>query len=194
MELYVFLGIFAAVGLGIFVIYRIVRGKLRRFSRQVFGNDDLLDALSQLETEAEETPRSLNACDSLLLPRILKDFPDFDMTMAKTYLREYLQKQFSAQQDLRIHSLAAARYLPSAAQKTIIFQAAVSWLEEGRRSQKRFDIHYTHLISTSDPTVAANCPNCGGALGFGQNQCPYCGSRVVGVLKNTWTFTQILES
>ena len=43
-------------------------------------------------------------------------------------------------------------------------------------------------------TVAANCPNCGGAMGYGQAQCSYCGSRVAHVLKNTWTITKIEES
>lgn len=194
MELYAFFGGFAAVGLGGFLIYRILRASLRRFSRQIFGKTDILEALGDLDLEVQETPRSLNACDSLLLPRILQDFPDFDPTLAKTYVRRYLEDRFVHRDGFTLHAVAMASYLPSGLQKTIVYQAAVSWLEKGKRNQKRFDIHYSYVVESADPTVAANCPNCGAALGYGVTECDYCGSRVAAVLGNTWKFTQITES
>lgn len=194
MDILAFLGGFAAVGLGIYIVYRVVSRKLRRFSRQVFGNEDILDALADLEVENQMTPRSLNACDQLLLPQILRDFPDFDATLANTYVREYLHKQFSGKEGFTVHKTAMARYLPSAVQKTIVYQAAVSWKEEGTRQQKRFDLHYTYLLGQDRESIAANCPNCGGAMGYGVTLCPYCGSRVVNVLGNTWEFTELKES
>lgn len=194
MELFAFLGGFAAVAAGIAAIYQILRRKLRRFSSRTFGTPDILNALSELELEVEESPRSLNACDSLLMPQILRDFPDFDGTLAKTYVREYLRDRFGKNEDFTVHNIAIARYLPSGAQKTIVYQAAVSWLEQGRRSQKRFDLHYTFLLDQSRTSVAANCPNCGGALGYGEQECPYCGSRVANALGSTWEFTECMES
>lgn len=194
MNAYAFLGGFAAVALGIYLLYRIVSRKLRQFSRQVFGKTDILEALGDLDLELQETPRSLNACDSLLLPQILRDFPDYDPTLAKTYVRRYLTEQFGSKEGFTIHAIATARYLPSAVQKTIVFQASVSWLESGKRSQKRFDLHYTYLLESADASVAANCPNCGAALGYGITECPYCSSRVANVLGNTWKFTQITQS
>ena len=194
MELFAFFGAFAAVAAGIAAICHILRRKLRRFSSQAFGTPDILNALSDLELEVEDTPRSLNACDSLLMPQILRDFPDYDPVMAKTYLREYLNKTFSHREGFAIHNIAIARYLPSGAQKTIVYQAAVSWLDQGKRSQKRFDLHYTFLLGQSKTSVAANCPNCGGVLGYGERECPYCGSRVANAMRNTWEFTECMES
>lgn len=184
------LGGFLAVGFGILWLAR----RLRSFSRSVFGTSDLLKGLQSVDSLTEESPRSLNSCDTLLLPRILKDFPDFDVHLARNYLRQALTKRYGDKTGFRIHNTAIAKYLPSAAQKTIVFQAALSWQENGKTLQKRYDIHYTYLLTGSDETIAANCPNCGGAIGYGESVCPYCGSRISNILGNTWQFTQFLES
>ena len=172
----------------------VLRRKIRSFSRRVFGKPDLLEALAELDAEGRNTPRSLNGCDSLLLPKILQDFPDFDATLAKTYVQKYLKDALGTKPGFTVHKTAIAKYLPSGAQRTIVYQAAVSWTEAGKREQKRFDVHYTHLLSSSEDSVAANCPNCGAALGYGVTVCPYCDSRVANVMGNCWTITQCTES
>lgn len=144
------------------------------------------------ELEIEESPRSLNGCDSLLLPQIRKDFPDFDPELAKTYVRNYLKENLSAHSGLTIHNVVIAKYLRSGAQKCIVFQAALCWPEGGRKIQKRYALNYTYLLQ--DGTTAANCPNCGGALGYGERECPYCGSCVANSLANNWTFTDMKEA
>ena len=88
-----FLGGFLAVAIAIAIIVSVIRRKIRRFSRQVFGNADISKVLSEIETEEESTPRSLNGCDSLVIPQILKDFPDFDVNLMKTYARKYLKEK-----------------------------------------------------------------------------------------------------
>ena len=192
MEISVIIGSFLAVsliaGVGIFYIKR----KLTQFSSQFFGTTDFLNALSELN-EKVDTPRSLNGFDDLLLPKILKDFPDYDAALAKTYVRKYLQEWFYSKDSLMIHNIVTSKYLPSAAHKTIVFQAAVSWLEDGIRVQKRFELHYSYILAQSSTHVAANCPNCGGAMDYGVSVCPYCNSRVANVLGNSWEFTQITE-
>ncbi len=194
MGFWAFFGGFLAVCVGIAVIVVIVRSKLRGFSRRVFGNPNLLEALESTSSVEDQSPRSLNGCDALLLPRILKDFPDFDVELAKTYVRDALRKKYGAHEGFTIYNVVIAKYLPSAAQKTIVFQAAASYREQGELRQKRYDLHYTYLLSGSGETVAANCPNCGAALGYGVTVCPYCESRVASVLANTWEFTEIRES
>lgn len=189
-----FFGGFLAVGAGIFAIYQILRRKIRRFSSETFGNPDILKALQEIDTTADDTPRSLNGCDSLLLPQIKKDFPDFDETLVKTYARDALREKFGAKSGFQIYKVVIARYERSAAQKTVVLQAALSYQENGQKLQKRYDLHYAYLLPGSSETVAANCPNCGGALGYGETVCPYCGSRVAAVLGNTWKFTEMIES
>ena len=145
------------------------------------------------DLQIEESPRSLNGCDSLLMPKILQDFPDFDVTLAKTYVRDYLKKKLANHRNLTIHNVVIAKYLPSGAQKTIVFQSALCWMEGSQKVQKRYELNYTYLLE-GDSEVAANCPNCGGALGYGINECPYCGSRVANALGNQWTFTEMKET
>ncbi len=189
-----FWGGFLAVAIAITVITLIVRHKIRRFSQQVFGSPHLLKSLQEVDTLQDHSPRSLNGCDNLLLPKILKDFPDFDVNLAKTYARDTLMEKLSDKNALTIYNVVIAKYLPSAVQKTIVFQAAASCREEGELRQMRYDLHYTYLVKGSDESIAANCPNCGGALGYGVTVCPYCGSRVTNPLANAWHFTDILES
>ena len=194
---WLFLGGFLAVLVAIIVIVVVVRRKVRRLSNKIFGTanmEEILGALSEVESEAEYSPRSLNGCDTLLLPQILRDFPDFDVSLAKTYVRDYLKEKLGSKKGFTIYNVVIAQYRPSSVQKTIIFQAAVSWLKDGRKQQKRFDLHYTYLLGSNQDSIATNCPNCGGALGYGDIECPYCGSRVVNILGNTWEFTEMRES
>ena len=172
-----------------------LRRRIRRFSRMAFGTPDLLAGLARVETEAETAPRSLSGCDSILMPQILRDFPDFDPDMAKTYARRALEEHLTGKQEVRIHRVVFARYSPSAAQKTIVMQASAQYREEGRLTQRRYELQYTYLLQGKygDTAAAANCPNCGGAIGFGQKQCPYCGTRMAVLLPGAWKFTDIRE-
>lgn len=176
------------------VILLLARNRIRMFSRRIFGTPDLLDVLEAMDTEAEETPRSLNGCDSFLLPQILKDFPDFDVNHCKIQIRDYLKEKFGNKDAFAIHNVVIAKYLPSQVQKTIVFQAALAYRENGRLLQKRYDIYYSYILSGTEITIAANCPNCGGALGFGELECPFCGSRVTNPLGNSWEVTQLIET
>ena len=188
-----FWGGFLAVALVLTVTVLVLRSKIRNFSRKVFGKPDLLEALSEVESIEDNSPRSLNGCDALLLPQILADFPDFDISLAKTYARNYLKDQLRDKQSMTIYNVVIARYLRSATQRTIVFQAALSYYEGSEKQQKRYELDYAHMLSTVSDSVAANCPNCGGALGYGVTTCPYCGSRVANVLGNTWQFTELRE-
>lgn len=194
MGFWVFLGSFLAVSIAVTAVIFYIRKRVRSFSRRVFGTTDIVGVLKDVDTAHLETPRSLNGCDTLLIPQILKDFPDFDVHLAKTYARDELRKRFKQKQDFKVHNVVIAQYLRSSTQRTIVFQAATFHRENGKPVQKRYDLHYTHLLSAVADSVAANCPNCGGALGYGMINCPYCGSRVANVLGNTWKFTEIQES
>lgn len=142
MGFWAFLGGFLAVAIGIAAVVIFIRKKIRSFSSQIFGRPDLLGALKDVDTAHLDTPRSLNGCDKLLMPQILKDFPDFDATLSKTYARNILNERFGHQQNFTIHNIVIAKYLRSNIQKTIVFQAATCHRENGQPVQKRYDLHY----------------------------------------------------
>lgn len=189
-----FLGAFLAVVIIAVILVSVVTKKIKRLSNRLFGVRNITRVLSQVETEAEARPRSLSACDSMVIPQVLRDFPDFDSNLVKTYARDHLKKKFGKKSGFTIHNVVYSRYLPTNIQKTIVLQAAVCWRENGKKLQKRYDLHYTYLLQSNDTTVAANCPNCGATIGYGETVCAYCGSRVANVLGNTWKFTDVIES
>lgn len=187
MGLELFGGFLGAVLL-FFVLYRSASNWLRHIPSGVFRS-----AIEELDTIADDAPRSLNGCDALLLPQILKDFPDFDTELMKRCARAVLQERYADRRDFTVHNVVIARYLPSGIRKTIVLQAAASYAENGRTQQKRCTLRYEYTLETGDASIAANCPNCGGALGYGVTVCPYCDSRVANVMGNTWAFTEITE-
>ena len=142
----------------------------------------------------ERPPRSLSGLEPTLLPLIRRDFPDFDPTQAKNRARDHLRKSLGKKRDLQIHNVVIHNYLHDSVERTLVYQAAVSWKSGSLRDQKRYDLYETYLLPQGEGTVAANCPNCGATLGFGAVQCEYCGSRVANPMGQQWRFTQVLES
>lgn len=71
--LFVFLAILAAFGVGALV----VRSRIRKFSRSVFGTDSIVEGLNRQADEAASTPKSVSGMTRLMEPQIKRDFPDF---------------------------------------------------------------------------------------------------------------------
>jgi hypothetical protein len=195
--------IFWAVFLGILVVFAItitlVILKLKRFSRRDPSLRILREfahgiASGELDFEVPEEPKSLNRCDSLLIPQIKRDFPDFDPEQAKTWFKEYVRDHYQGTDAFTIYAVGMSRYLTAGIQKSIIMQAACSYASAGQRKQIRVEADYVYSVDTMDETVAANCPNCGGAIGYGVLNCPYCGTHVSNVMGNTWQFKNIREN
>lgn len=192
----VFLAIFLAVLLFLIGLFFYIRHKIRQFSNQVFGTRDVRQVLENIETTEQEKPKSLNGMDMLYLPRIQKDFPDFNPTMADNYAKEALKEHIGNKDGFHVHNVVIAGYEKTSVEYYIIMQAAVEWKEQGKKVQKRYVLQYSYLVKAQagEEVVAANCPNCGGAIeSLSWEICPYCDCRLVNVLKNSWKFTQIRE-
>lgn len=167
-------------------------GEAIKLVRLVYQNRDMIQKIASSEVFHPEPPRSVSSCDRLILPQILKDFPDFDVTTAKKTVKQALQEKFGSQKGYVLHKVVISEYLRTA-QKTIVFQAAFATKEGAVMRQRRMILHYTYLLPNADNTIAANCPNCAGALGYGVTECPFCGSRVANPLGNSWQFTEFRE-
>ena len=127
----------------------------------------------------------------LLLPQILRDFPDFDLRQAKEAAKAYLRENLAGKAELRIHNVVLSQYFPALVEKTLVFQAAVSFREGGATVQKRYDLSYAYRLPGG---AGANCPNCGGVLAPGQLQCAYCGAWVANPMGAVWSFTRMEET
>ena len=76
-------------------VYKIKSG-IRNISRSVFGTDSIIEGVDQQRRRMSETPRSLQAMTSLYLPRIEKDFPEFDYSFYKMKTQALLRSYFDA--------------------------------------------------------------------------------------------------
>ncbi|HKM04966.1 MAG TPA: zinc ribbon domain-containing protein [Lachnospiraceae bacterium] len=81
-----------------------IRNKIRNFTRQLWGTDSITEGAAKMKAEYSATPKSISAMTSLCLPKIVKDFPDFQYNEMKdrsnnlliSYLLAITAKQVSA--------------------------------------------------------------------------------------------------
>lgn len=51
--------------------------KIRRFSRTVFGTEDIAEGIKRIKQDVSETPKSVSGMTRLMEPQIQRDFPEF---------------------------------------------------------------------------------------------------------------------
>lgn len=73
----------AAIVIAIWCGIVYLRNKIRETSRALFGTSDISQAAKQMKQEYAATPKSVSAMTSLLLPKIVMDFPDFQYNEMK---------------------------------------------------------------------------------------------------------------
>lgn len=84
------------VGSVFYVIWRLKRvvAKAAKLSEEAFGTSDLREGFRQVEQEYAATPKSVSAMTSLYLPKIKRDFPEFQYdemkSRAENVLTSYL--------------------------------------------------------------------------------------------------------
>lgn len=70
-----------------------IRNKIRDISMKVFNTPDIMEGFKEQEIEYENTPKSLSSLDSVLIPRILEDFPNMNIEemrqIAENSVRNY---------------------------------------------------------------------------------------------------------
>ena len=179
----------------IIYVFLTVRNKIRSISRMAFGTTDIIKGFKRSEEKYKSKPKSLSGMDTFVLPRVIEDFPDFNVDLAKSYAKDALEKHLKNPDGFYVHNVVLRDYKDYNNEKTIVMQAAVEYNDkDGEKTQKRYSLNYTYLLVGNGYADGANCPNCGAAASVtGSQVCEYCGSRVAEVLKNTWKFTDIVE-
>ncbi|MBO4383961.1 MAG: hypothetical protein J5854_00895 [Clostridia bacterium] len=209
--------IIVMVGVGIlgYVVTRIAR----LFDRAEGLIDDIKDAGIREET----TPKSLNAMDSLLLPQILKDFPEYNRAVildrvtrdAKLFyesaaagellykdgisasLSDNVRLPEGIEGGISVHKIALAAYDRSGRDRLITYQAAVKYDgEDGRPHQTRLSLKYIAANSSdfAERIEVIKCPNCSAPVStVGEKVCRYCGAALVSPAGAGWVLIDIRE-
>ena len=149
-----FLGAFLAVVIVAVILVSVVTKKLKRLSNRLLRPRNIARVLSQIEVEQEALPRSLSACDSLVIPQILRDFPDFDPNLVKTYARDYLNKKFGNMPA----SPSTMLHIPTILPLTFRKPSFSRHLSVGRKMEKRCKSVSTSIIHIFCPAMIPPWP------------------------------------
>lgn len=84
------------------VTYFRVKRKVQNFAREVLGTSDIREGIRQVEEEYAATPKSVSAMTSLYLPKIKRDFPEFQYDEMKVRAENALTSYLLAIDGLNI--------------------------------------------------------------------------------------------
>jgi len=87
-------------------IFFYIRGKLRNLSQEVFGTTNIIEGFKNQEIEYSTTPKSVSSMDSVIIPKINKDFPTLNVEELKSSARKSITTYYD--------SLNKKKYLPIA--------------------------------------------------------------------------------
>lgn len=113
----------------IYAVYIRIKRKLQSISQLAFGTSDIRQGVTKMQQEYASTPKSVSAMTSLCLPKIVKDFPDF---------------QFNEMQDRSNNVLTS--YLLAISSKN------VGALKEGNTELKNKLENYITMLKNKDLT------------------------------------------
>jgi len=94
MDLYIKLGIILvsliAVWLVIKAIKKSVRRKIRNLTGGMFRTSDIADIIKQIKSDENDTPLSVGGGNSIYLPMIKRDFPDYHQTTMEEKIKRFM--------------------------------------------------------------------------------------------------------
>lgn len=96
MDSFIPLAVIAAVVLVAGILVCLLLGRLKRFSRHVFGTDSLAEGLKWQEEMLAETPKSISGMTRIYEPQILQDFPEFNWQEFRRKAEQLLLLAFEA--------------------------------------------------------------------------------------------------
>lgn len=90
----IILSLILAIIITLMAAFFYIKKKLSEYSRAMYGTSDIKEGIDRAKSEMEQTPKSVSAMTSIFLPKIMKDFPEFNYdemrAMSKDVLTGYL--------------------------------------------------------------------------------------------------------
>lgn len=132
-----------AIILALFILglFFYIKGKLSNLSNEVFGTPNIIEGFKKQELELSETPKSVSSMDSVLIPKILNDFPYLDINEMKSMAESALINYFKSLEDKKLKSI------DNISDKLLIkIEKEINNLNE-LKSIKNMNIHRTVITS-----------------------------------------------
>ena len=163
------------------------------------------------EEEIAKTPKSLSGMDALYLPKVARDFPEFNWQEWKARIEEQVQAQLEGRSG-RIYKTVLSRYVKEQGTCAITAETSASYLPQedageksGRKKSgasplRKQTVFTTKLLYIQDAdkvqgsALGYNCPNCGAPVTMlGVKSCPYCRAAIEPVNIRVWRIAAMQE-
>lgn len=220
MTTLIILLVLAAIVMGTGIaIYVTVKNKIRSFSSQVFGTEDIKKGLKDVEFENASTPISLSGGDSIYLPKIIKDFPDYHRDIMETKVKDFLFQYYSGvsskemdvtenvkrqldsdyslnkrgvgYKDIMVHDAAICGYEKGVEQATVYYQVAGEYTKNNKKVQTKYSVSLVYLFKDTEfDGVAVRCNYCNAPLDSESATCCYCGAQVIRNIEKVWKINE----
>ncbi len=94
-----------AIVLSIIFLVFYLKEKIENFSLQVFGTKNIMEGFKRQELEYSETPKSLSSMDSVIIPKITKDFPHINIEELKRQAENTLVECYTSVENKKVKEL-----------------------------------------------------------------------------------------
>lgn len=91
--------------LAIAAVVLLIRSKVRRMSREMFGTDSLINGYKKQKQLVSESPVSVRSMTRVYLPQIHQDFPEFDYELYRSKADSLLRGYFTAVSTKNVNAL-----------------------------------------------------------------------------------------
>ena len=147
-----------------------------------------------------EHPRLISNMNRIYLPKILKDFPEFDWDEIRKMLEGEIENEYSEKDGFDIEETVISRYEKTGNKRFISCESSASYDQGEQKKYICIQSVLSYLNSKKednsgdDAPRAFVCPSCAAPLtrrADGEVVCEFCGTVVVG--EKVWTVTSIKE-
>lgn len=198
--------------------------QINTVKRTINDVSTIAKAVQEVAKEEVATPKSVGGATSLYLKKIQADFPSFHNQDAeaaiRTFVLEYLDIKYGNKSDFQnskvnknllfnvnkikgqklsnviFNGIAIYGYDKTAEYATITYRCSFGYNLNGVREEVRYDIDYTlQLFDNNVAQQAMTCSNCGGVLtATDNNECPYCGTKIIMDTIMSWYITEMTQN
>ena len=128
--------------------------------------------------------------EAMVLPRVQKDFPDFDADAMKAQAESRILQKYGTLPDFQILGICLNAYRTQRTKSELHYEASVSWGEKKTRG-RLLDIAAER--TEASPRYPLPCPGCGQEISHFVPYCSCCGAKLPEPSSCPWTFLEIRE-
>ncbi len=96
IRLLIRVAVLIAIVIGVAYVVRKIKRTIQKAKRAVQSISNVMDTIKTADDEQMYTPKTLSGLESIHLKKIESDFPEFNPSLAKTYIKSFVNEYFAA--------------------------------------------------------------------------------------------------